>query len=876
MKFLPKKGSLVKTLRTLLLLMALPVCGADVPSKPAPAAPTTNTTPAAEQNEDALRAALEKAYSAESANKKVTNATTGTASNAAVAPGTLGTSGAPSPRQISPAQTPPLTSAVPPVWTIRSGTNPPAYRAVTNVLAALTNATGAASNLANALTNIVAAATNLAAAATNRARTIPAPPGFAAPQVPTPSRTPGSPATAPQTVTVGPGAGASTNTLGLPPAGMSDPNQEILPAGLIKFNEADLSQVLEIYQELTGRTVLKPTSLSPAKISIRTQTPLTRAEAVQALDSILSMNGITMVPQGEKFVKAIQEAQAGQAAQQFNSIDPNKLPEAGSFVTQVIQLTNASPNDLLPVLQPFAKFQQSILTIPSVNMLVLRDYAENVKRMVEMIKKVDVIPQQEFESVVIPIKYALAGDIAQVLGSLTSGGGSTTTVGGQQGGGGIGGGLSGAGGFGRSGAGGYGQGGYGARGYGGGGYGGYGGYGGVSTFSQQATGLQAAQSDGGATFTPQATGVQGVQTGTGGQTAQRGSFQQRLQQIVNKAATGGAGEFYVLGSTKIIADERTNALLIFASKQDLATVSNIIAKLDVVLAQVLIESIIMEVTLGNNLDYGFSYLQTKPTTIGDFLGLGAINNVPFLRNSDFVSTNAGALPGGFTYVASFMGLDAVVRAIAGDNRARILQRPRIQTSHAVPADLFVGQTRPYPTTSYYGGGAFGGYSSIQQLQIGVTLSVLPLINPDGLVVMDIRQRIQAYDGDVEIQNVGKVPITSEKEASAKVAVRDGETIILGGFISNSKNKTASGVPILKDIPVLGALFRSTSENDQRSELVVLIRPTVLPTPLDAARFADEERARMPATRQFESDVKDSEQKMLNEKPQPKGPKPIFN
>lgn len=853
----------MKNLRTLLLLVALPLGAAPPPATPPSGAPATNATPVGAPNDDALRAALEKAYAAEAA----TNVA------APAAPSPLPPAQPPA-RPAAPATTP----AVPPGWTIRPATNPPTYRAVTNVLAALTNATGATSNLANALTNIVAAATNLAAAATNRTqRPLQRPPAFAAPPIP------GAPVPAPaarspgagQTITAGPAAGSSTNSLGLSPAGVSDPNQEILPAGLIKFNEADLSQVLEIYQELTGRTVLKPNTVAQTKISIRTQTPLTRAEAVQALDSILSMNGITMVPQGDKFVKAVQEAQAGQAAQQFNNIDPNKLPEAGSFVTQVIQLTNASPNDLLPVLQPFAKFQQSILTIPSVNMLVLRDYAENVKRMVEMIKKVDVIPQQEFESVVIPIKYALAGDIAQVLGSLTSGGGSTTTVGGQQGGGLQGGGGFGGGGFGSRGGGGFGGGGFGQSGYGSrSGYGGYGGYPGgygASTFSQQTTGSQAAQTDGGATFTPQATGIQGVQTGAAGQ---RGSFQQRLQQIVNRAATGD--EFFVLGSTKIIADERTNSLLIFASKQDLATVSNIISKLDVVLAQVLIESIIMEVTLGNNLDYGFSYLQTKPTTAGDFLGIGAINNVPFLRNSDFVGTNSGVLPGGFTYAASFMGLDAVVRAIAGDNRARILQRPRIQTSHAVPADLFVGQTRPYPTTSYYGGGAFGGYSSIQQLQIGVTLSVLPLINPDGLVVMDIRQRIQAYDGDVEIENVGKVPITSEKEASAKVAVRDGETIMLGGFISNSKNKTASGVPILKDIPVLGPLFRSTSDSGQRSELVVLIRPTVLPTPLDAAHFADEERARMPATRQFEKEVKESEEKLLNEKSPSKSSKPIFN
>src|SRR4030095_995889 len=127
------------------------------------------------------------------------------------------------------------------------------------------------------------------------------------------------------------------------------------------------------------------------------------------------------------------------------------------------------------------------------------------------------------------------------------------------------------------------------------------------------------------------------------------------------------------------------------------------------------------------------------------------------------------------------------------NRARILQRPRIQTSHAEEANLFVGETRPYPSTSYYGGGAFGGYASIQQLQIGVTLSVLPLINPDGLVVMDIHQKIQDAQGTVFIANVGEVPITKDREANAKVAVRDRETVVLGGFLSTSSSRRKSGL-----------------------------------------------------------------------------------
>jgi general secretion pathway protein D len=301
------------------------------------------------------------------------------------------------------------------------------------------------------------------------------------------------------------------------------------------------------------------------------------------------------------------------------------------------------------------------------------------------------------------------------------------------------------------------------------------------------------------------------------------------------------------------------------------TIKKIISQLDIVLAQVLIEAVIIEISLDDSRNLGVSYLEKQPhPTSGYFRGIGAINNNNILSANNFnpigqVATNAAvALPGGFSYLASLNNdLDVSVTAIASQSRARILQRPRIQTSHAVPASLFVGESRPYPTASYYGGGAFGGYSSIQQLQIGVTLEVTPLINPDGLVVMDIHQKIDSFVGNVTIQNVGDVPITSEKDASAKVAVRDHDTVMLGGLIENQKTSNNSGVPLLKDLPLLGFLFRSSSKDNSRSELIVLIRPTVLPTPEVAALTAKAEENRMPEVRRLEQEVQAEEAKRLH-------------
>jgi general secretion pathway protein D len=343
------------------------------------------------------------------------------------------------------------------------------------------------------------------------------------------------------------------------------------------------------------------------------------------------------------------------------------------------------------------------------------------------------------------------------------------------------------------------------------------------------------------------------------------SFSQRLQNIISKASQ--QADIQVLGQTKIIADERTNSLLIYASKEDMKTIKEIVAKLDVVLAQVLIEAVILEVFLNNSTDLGFSYLQ-HPQNSGSWTGVGAINNRNFLKPNNFGdisgTTNGNTLlPQGFSYLMSWgQDLDVTVTALTTDAGAKILQRPRIQTSHNEPASLFVGESRPYPTSSYYGGGAYGGYSSIQQMQIGVTLEVTPLINPDGLVVMEIHQRIDSFAGNVEIANVGQVPITTSKEASAKVSVRDHDTVILGGMIETDKNKTTSGVPYLKDIPLLGYLFRGSHADETRKELLVLIRPTVLPTPEIAALTATAEKNKMPGVRRAEQELRADEMRRL--------------
>jgi general secretion pathway protein D len=671
-------------------------------------------------------------------------------------------------------------------------------------------------------------------------------PATAAPPIPT---APG--ATTPGAATPGPATpGAANAVLGgqndtfiavPPPSGGTNAQDDIIGAGMINFPNTELTAVLPVYAELVNRTILRPTSLPTPNITLKTQTPLTKKEAIQAFDAVFALNGITMVNVGDKFVKMVPEQQVFSTGAAFDNLKTNELPELGQFITHVAQLKYVKPTDMVAVLQPFMKIPNAILPIDASQILVLRDYTENVKRMLEMIARVDIAVPSEFDSEVIMIKYAKASDIANVLNTLSSGGGGGTTIG--------------SGGSSRGGARTTGSGAGFNRGTGTG-FGGAGtGFGGAGTGYPGSTGF------GSTPFGTQ--NPQGAATPVAANNANT-SFTSRLQNIINRAS--GAGEFQILGQTKMIADERTNSLLIYATKEDMKTIKEIIAKLDVVLAQVLIEAVIIEVDLNKTLDYGVSYLEQQfhPGAPSYFQGRGAINPGSILSASSFgTATNlAGALPGGFSYLATLGNdLDVTVSAVQGNSVGKVLQRPRIQTSHNEPASLFVGESRPYPSGSYYGGGSFGGYSSIQAVNIGVTLEVTPLINPDGLVVMEIHQTIESVSGSVNIANVGDVPVTSRKDASTKVSVRDHETIMVGGLIETTKTKSNSGVPLLKDIPGIGLLFRSNSDKEDRSELVVLIRPTVLRTPEVAAQAARDETAKMPGVSKAKKEMEEEDRKI---------------
>ena len=336
-----------------------------------------------------------------------------------------------------------------------------------------------------------------------------------------------------------------------------------------------------------------------------------------------------------------------------------------------------------------------------------------------------------------------------------------------------------------------------------------------------------------------------------------------MQQIVNRAS--GASEVQLLADARIVPDERSNSLIVFANKQDMEMITNIVSKVDVLLAQVLVEGVVLSVALNDQQTLGVSWLQNPRRFDQNFTGAGGVNNGQSFFSS--LTNLSSSLPAGFSYFGKLgKDFDVSLAALASDSRTRVLQRPRLQTSHAVPGLFFTGSTVPYVTGFYdYGYGAgVGGVSSrstVEQVQVGVQLQVTPFITPDGLVVLDIDQDISSIENFVKIDN-NDVPTTSSRHATSTLSVRDGETIMLGGYIEDNRSNKKSGVPILKDIPLLGALFRNKDRNNNRSELLLLMHVTVLKNPADASAQVEREKAKLPGVSEAEKEFKRTEEQSL--------------
>lgn len=279
----------------------------------------------------------------------------------------------------------------------------------------------------------------------------------------------------------------------------------------------------------------------------------------------------------------------------------------------------------------------------------------------------------------------------------------------------------------------------------------------------------------------------------------------------------------VTGLVQIVPDETTNSLIVRASPADWEVVSQAIQALDLRPLQVLIEVVIAEVRRTSDLALGVSALAEN----ADAQGI------------DTELELEGASAGGFILQIMRFGttdINAVFSALASSGNVRIVSRPVILAQNNQQARILIGDERPFiqvfrslPTD------AAVRDQVVQYRDVGTSLTLIPTINQDGYVNLDLTQEVNTATAEEQFG----APIISTREAATQLFVRDGQTVVIGGLVDRQETESESGVPLLKDIPLLGNLFKSSTRETTESELFLFLTPHIVATDEDADRIRDE-------------------------------------
>lgn len=299
--------------------------------------------------------------------------------------------------------------------------------------------------------------------------------------------------------------------------------------------------------------------------------------------------------------------------------------------------------------------------------------------------------------------------------------------------------------------------------------------------------------------------------------------------------TGTGDSITISGDIRVIADKDNNALLILASPSDYEKIESAIRKLDVVPRQVLIDVTIAEVTLTDEFKYGLEWYLSNGKRLSGKLDLGA--------------DGIGALTPGLSYLWSnpnvVGGIGAALNVLATDSRVKVISSPHIMVTDNQTAKINVGDRVPTTSQTQSVIGATAGtgiISSVQYLDTGILLSVTPHINAGGLVTMEINQEVSTAS-KTTTSGIDS-PTISKRAVQSTVVVKSGETMMLGGLITENKTKSTSGLPFLSQIPVVGGLFGTQDYADNRTELVILITPRMVANSQQAREVTEEFRKKM--------------------------------
>lgn len=563
----------------------------------------------------------------------------------------------------------------------------------------------------------------------------------------------------------------------------------------INFKDSDIQEVIKFVADVTGKTIIIDPRVK-GRVKVISNKALNEHELYELFRTVLEVHDFTVVEVGS-VVRVIPLKDARSAP--LPVVDDKSKDKSEGYVTHVIQLKNIAAAKVLPVLRPLVPQHSHLAAYSPSNAIVISDTAENIARMQEVIEKIDTAALPVTE--VIELKYAHAPDVVQMLDKLESQEAKTGPEGSR---------LK------------------------------------LVADKRNNTILVSGEDVHRENVKRLVRRMDKPQRQTGNvrviylEYAKAKEVATVLTKVVQNMTKMTPGDDKNKQGATVEADEDTNSLLITASGEVLDSLLAVVDRLDIRRAQVLVEAIIVELTLGKNDALGIEWMfsnskegvfgsSTRNRTAG--VGAGLLGD-----NDDDNTVVQGlaesllSIPGQVLGVAGTTGDEkfiAVLNALKQNEKANILSTPTLLTMDNHEATISVGQNVPFVTGSFSNTGGGGNvnnpFQTIQREDVGITLTVTPHVNEGDKVLLDIAQEVSSITPSEQASDI----ITNKKDIKTQVLASDGEVIVLGGLIEDKVTEKNTKVPILGSIPLLGNLFKSQGAEHSKQNLMVFLKATII-------------------------------------------------
>ena len=569
----------------------------------------------------------------------------------------------------------------------------------------------------------------------------------------------------------------------------------------LNLKDADISALISTVAEVTDRNFIIDPRVK-GKVTVISSRPMDSDEVYQVFLSILKVHGFAAVPSGE-VIKIVPDVNAKQdGIPTANDGSPGRGDE---MVTRVVQVDNVAAAQLVPILRPLVPQQGHLAAYPATNVLIISDRANNVERLLTIIRRIDQVSDSEIE--VITLQFASAVEVVRVLTSLKratpAAKGAAAAAGGGQ-----------------------------------------------VLVADERTNSVLLSGDRASRLRMRAI-ISHLDTplDTGGNTDVIYLRYATAEDIVDtllgvgkieeQEAQQGKGKVTApKGAFDIQADEATNALVITAPPDIMRTLKHVISQLDIRRAQVLVEAVIAEVSEDTARELGVQWAfggsgNNSPVGVVNFTNSGSL--ISDVINGAADAASGGSFPSivdnallGFAKTNGSFNYLAVMNLLASDANTNILSTPTLVTLDNEEAEIVIGENVPFVTGSFSSTGANDGatnpFQTIQREDVGLTLKIKPQINEGDALRLEIEQEVSNIADSV----AGAADIvTNKRSIKTNVMVDDGQVVVLGGLIEEKIGESVQKVPFLGDIPFLGALFRSKTADVTKTNLMVFIHPVIL-------------------------------------------------